>query len=74
MHVPRLLPFLLVRPDVEVVEPRLPEGLPRRKLREDSRLSRILFLNLGSRALAVRCFRTCITVDGVPTSSSLSKR
>ena len=33
-----------------------------------------LRLRLGNKARAVRCFNTCITVEGVPTSGSVKSR
>ena len=73
MHVAQLLDSLLHGPHVEIVKARLPKRPPR-LFGKQLALTRIAAFLLGSNARAVRCFTTCITVDGVPTSGSVTSR
>jgi hypothetical protein len=74
MHIPQFLHALLRGPHVEVVEAGLPERRAQNGIgnRRGWRASTRFFL--GNKARAVRCFNTCMTVDGVPTSGSVMSR
>jgi len=73
MHVVQLLyPFFLT-PHIEVIEACLPERSALLIVKQLA-LSRIMARSFGQQARAVRCFSTCMTVETLPISGSVSKR
>ena len=73
VHVAQLLDALPGGPDIEVVETCLPEGQARRFL-EQMLLARVRAPLFRQETCAVRCFKTCMTVEGVPSSGSVMSK